>query len=90
MSRTDGPTRGDHLDAIAARARMDAPPALDVTAAVLRRLRTVSVAPERPMLWLAAAAIAAAAIVAIISMPYLSGTLDPLTEFLADANTTVI
>ena len=90
MSKLDGQTGGDRLDAIAARARMDAPPAIDVTADVLRRLRTNAAEPVRPMLWLAAGAITAAAIVAVFSMPYLNGTLDPLTEFIADADTTVI
>ena len=89
MSRLEGNRAQDRLDAIAARARMDSPPALDVTVAVLRRLR-VAASPERPMYWLAAGAIAAAALVALISMPYLNGALDPLTEFIADADTTAI
>lgn len=81
----------DPLDAIAARARMEPAPAMDVTAAVLRRLRVASAdQAERPMLWLAAGALAAAAIVVLLAMPYLNGALDPLTEFMAEANTSVI
>lgn len=89
MSTSERRLTRERLEAIAARARMDTPPALDVTAAVLRRLRAAA-APERPMYWLAAGAIAAAALVAIFSMPYLNSALDPLSEFIADADTTVI
>lgn len=81
----------DPLASIAARARMEPAPAVDVTAAVLRRLRVAEAeAVERPMLWLAAGALAAAAIVVFLAMPYVSGALDPLTEFMAEANTSVI
>ncbi len=83
---------GGRLAAIAARARTETAPRVNVTAAVLRRLRTSSSesVSDRPMLWLAAGALAAAAVVAMISMPYLSGALDPLTEFMAEADTSVI
>lgn len=81
----------DPLASVAARARLEPAPAVDVTAAVLRRLRVASAeSVERPMVWLAAGALAAAAIVVFLAMPYVSGTLDPLTEFMAEANSTVI
>lgn len=81
----------DPLAAMAACARMEPAPAVDVTAAVLRRLRVASAeSVERSMVWLAAGALAAAAIVVFLAMPYVSGTLDPLTEFMAEANSTVI
>ena len=83
---------GERLATIAARGRMENVPRVDVTARVLRRLRASADvrSADRPMYWLAAGALAAAAIVFMISMPYLNGTLDPLTEFLADADTSVI
>ncbi len=82
----------DPLASIAARARLEPAPAVDVTAAVLRRLRVVSAADavERPMLWLAAGAFTAAAIIMFFAMPYISGALDPLTEFMAEGTSTVI
>jgi len=39
-------------------------------------------APERPMMWVTAGAIATAAIVLLLSMPYLDSALDPLTVFI--------
>ncbi len=91
MSEDEGGFDG-RIAAIAARARMEAAPRVDVTAAVLRRLRAPQgeSASERPMYWLAAGALAAAVVVAMISMPYVSGALDPLTEFLAEADASVI
>jgi hypothetical protein len=81
----------DKLDAIAAHARTEAAPRVDVTGGVLRRLRaSAERASDRPMYWLAAGALATAAIVAIFSMPYVSSELDPLTEFIADADSSVI
>jgi len=80
----------DEISAIAARARAETSPRVDVTAAVLRRLRATQVAADRPLYWLAAGALAAAAIVMFISMPYLNGAFDPLTEFLAEADTSII
>jgi len=91
MSKTEDGFDGK-LAAIAARARMETTTRIDVTAGVLRRLRTAPGmrSSDRPMYWLAAGALAAALVVVMFSMPYLSGTLDPLSEFLADADTSVI
>ena len=78
-------TRGERLVAsVAERARREIVQPVDVSHAVLRRLRQLrpEYAPERPMMWLTAGAIAAAAIVLMLSMPYLDLALDPLTVFL--------
>ena len=87
------PTQGERRIArVAGRAREESPPAIDVSRAVVQRLRDVQAvyAPERPMLWMTAGAIAAAAVVMTLSMPYLSAALDPLTLFLQEAATSAI
>jgi len=92
MSKAEDGLEG-RIAGIAARARMETAPRVEVSAAVFRRLRAsaaVERSSDRPMYCLAAGALAAAAIVVMISMPYVSGTLDPLSEFLAEADTSVI
>ena len=92
MRRVDSTDAERRVASIAARARQETAPALDVADAVMRRLRQsrMAYAPERPMLWMTAGAIAAAAIVITISMPYLSAALDPLTLFLEEAASSAI
>lgn len=87
------PTRGERRIAqVAARARQETLPTFDVSRAVVQRLRDARAvyAPERPMLWMTAGAIAAAAVVMTLSMPYLADALDPLTLFLQEAATSAI
>lgn len=86
-------TRGERrLEALAARAREDAAPVFDVSQAVLKRLRRApeAVAAERPMMWMTAGALAAAAVVVVLSLPYLSIELDPLARFLEEAASSAI
>ena len=92
MKRVDLPNAERRLASVAVRARQETSPLLDVTDAVMHRLRRMRVAyaPERPMLWMTAGAIAAAAIVMTISMPYLAEALDPLTLFLEEAASSAI
>jgi hypothetical protein len=92
MKRVNPGSAKRRVDAIAARAREEAAPTIDVSQAVLRRLRRsrATYASERPMVWMAAGAIATAAIVVILSVPYLDAALDPLTLFLEEAASSAI
>jgi hypothetical protein len=86
-------TNGERRVALMAeRARRESAVAFDVSGAVLMRIREARMAeaPVRPMLWMAAGALAAAAAVLIFSMPYLDAALDPLTMFLEEAATSAI
>ncbi len=92
MKRVEPAAAERRIEAIAARARRDTAPTIDVAQSVLRRLRKTraAYAPERPMLWMTAGAIAAAAVVLVFSMPYLDAALDPLTLFLEEAASSAI
>lgn len=69
------------IDALAAIARNEPAPGVDVVDDVLRRLRHTH-AVDRSMVWFTAAAAAAAAIVLVVSLPYFTGALDPLSTFI--------
>lgn len=86
-------TKGERLVAsVAERARQESVQPVDVSHAVLRRLRQLrpEYAPERPLMWMTAGAIAAAAVVLVMSMPYLDIALDPLTVFLEETAASAI
>lgn len=72
----------EHLEHLAARAREEAAPRVDVTANVLRRLRQTS-APvyDRALYWITASAVAAAVIVAVFALPELNQATDPLAVY---------
>jgi hypothetical protein len=87
------PTKGERLVAsVADRARQESVPSVDVSHAVLGRLRQMrpEYAPERPLMWVTAAAVATAAIVLTLSMPYLHHALDPLSVFLEETAASAI
>ena len=92
MKDIEATTAERRVAAIAAHAREDVAPAFDVSQAVLRRLRAVRTeyTPERSMMWMTAGAIAVAAVVMVLSMPYLDSALDPLTVFLQEAAASAI
>ncbi len=68
------------VDALAARARLEPPPNVDVADEVLRRLRHVQ-AVNPPLVWFTAAAAALAGVVLAVSLPYFASALDPLSTF---------
>lgn len=75
------------LNALAAIARHESAPVVDVADDVLYRLRNLSVRVtyDRSLMWLTVGAVAAAAIVLVISMPYFTTAFDPLTTFFETA-----
>jgi hypothetical protein len=92
MNRTEQTPVEQRMETVAARARQDRAPAIDVAQAVVRRLRHArgAYAPERPMMWMTAGAVAVAAVVLVFSMPYVDAALDPLTLFLEEAAASAI
>lgn len=67
------------LEALAARARDEDTPRVDVSRDVVRRLRTAQRATDRGLVVLTAGALTAAVVIGIVSIPYFTGALDPLT-----------
>jgi len=82
MKGPENDTTLDVVARIAARARMETAPTVDVSFAVLRRLRGVD-APtyDRTLYWLTAAAVAAATVIAVIALPELGSATDPLAVY---------
>lgn len=68
----------DRFARLAARARQEAPPALDVRASVLYRLAQADTTPVAPMAWLSVAAIGAAAWAVALAFPAYAALTDPL------------
>lgn len=66
------------LEELAAAARREPAPAIDVTQAVFARIRADAAAEDRPLAWLAASACAAAAFTAVLAWPALQILTDPL------------
>lgn len=81
----------DGVERLAGIARREATPGVEVSAAVLRRLRSCEEpAAGRGLAYLTAGAIAAAAAVAVISMPYFSAAMDPLASLIESTATSFI
>lgn len=92
MSKRERLHWDERIACVAESARREVVPTFDVTHVVVRRLRQVrsDYAPERPLVWFTAAAMAAAALVLTLSMPYVDVALDPLTVFLEQAAASAI
>ncbi|MFC1572721.1 hypothetical protein ACFL6M_03890 [Candidatus Eisenbacteria bacterium] len=67
-----------HLDKIAARARGEQPPRVDVSERVVTHLLQRQPRVDRPLLVFALGSVAAAIVVALITIPLLNSVSDPL------------
>ena len=78
MPESTPPDPLDRFARLAARARQEAPPEIDVRDAVLRRLAEADSTPVAPMAWLSVAAVGAAAWAVILAFPAFAALTDPL------------
>lgn len=69
------------LEDLAARARREEPPRVDVSSRVALRLGREAPAPAWPLVFFASSAAAAAAAVLIVSFPLIDMLTDPLSAF---------
>ena len=78
------------VEMLAARAREELAPRVDVSQDVLRRLRAPERKPDRGLLFLTAGALAAASIVLAISYPSFTEVFDPLASLMETTATSLI
>ena len=78
------------FESLAERARREQPPEVDVVMPVLRRLRQYRLPSDRGLWILTAGALAAAALVLAVSLPYFATAMDPLTALMETTATSLI